>query len=83
MEKLSLYELIGNLRANEQFRYLNKQRVIDFAVENFSRLVVGWEVYKICEILKETFNPTYTEDELMHMAIQDYFEAKDSKKSRN
>lgn len=82
MEKPTLFDLIGILRQNYQFRYLNKQRIIDYAVNNFSRLLKGWEVYKVCEALIENYNEASTEDDLMYQAVFDYCQSRPVRRRR-
>jgi len=73
MKEQSLYELIGELRnLSDVFRFLNKQAIINYAVEHYGKLLVGREVNKVCQILKESFSESYGLDELLDIAIYDY-----------
>ncbi len=73
MKEQSLYELIGELRSlSDVFRFLNKQVIVDYAVNHFNKLLVGREVIKVCEILRDNFNELYQLDELLDMSIYDY-----------
>ena len=82
MEKPTLFDLIGTLRENYQFRFLNKQRIIDYAVGNFSRLLKGWEVYKVCELLISNYQEASSEDDLMYQAVHDYCQSRPPKNCR-
>jgi len=73
MKEQSLYELIGELRSlSDVFRFLNKQVIVNYAVDHFNRLLVGREVNNVCKILRQNFNESYQLDELLDMAIYDY-----------
>ena len=57
MKRPTLYSLIGELRERyDSCRFLNKQRIIDLAVNHFQKLLVSSEVIKVTEILLENYN---------------------------
>ena len=65
--------IIGELRnLSDVFRFLNKQAIVNYGVEHYNKLLVGREVNKVCQILKESFSESYGLDELLDMAIYDY-----------
>ena len=74
MKEPSLYELIGSLRNQTGSLKLNKQYIVDFAVDNFSKLLNTAAVIKVCQILIEIFFDGHSLDDNLQSAIEDYLE---------
>ena len=73
MKTPTLYSLIGELRDRyDSCRFLNKQRIIDLAVDHFQKLLVSSEVIKVTEILLNNYNDSFQLDENIEYAIYDF-----------
>ena len=75
MKEQSLYELIGEIGENSNAcRFLNKQKIVDYTVNHFNKLLVYRDVVKVCKILLENFNDSYNLDKNLELAIYDYLD---------
>lgn len=68
-----LFDLIGDLRESfDSCKYLNKQLIVDTAVEHYNKLLNSRAVIEVTMKLKEDYNEFYTLDENIQNAIYDY-----------
>ncbi len=74
MKEPSLYELIGNLRNQTGSFKLNKQYIVNYAVDNFSKLLNTAAVIEVCKILQDIFYDGHSLDDNLESAIEDYLE---------
>ena len=70
----TLFELICEVNDQLGYRGLNKQKVVDYAVENYGKFLNSRSVYKVCEIMHENFNDFLNLEENLKCAIEDYLQ---------
>lgn len=70
-----LFELIGQIReAHYEGRFLNKNRIVDYAVNNYAKFLNSLQVVEVCKILLKNISENYTLDEMIDQSIYDYIQ---------
>lgn len=70
----TLFDLICEVNLRHSGFRISKQFIVDYAVNEFQKLLTSKAVMQVCEILLDIFSDCYSIEENLRCAIEDYID---------